>query len=89
MQTIFSWLLFSFTKLLSEVSWVDTEDGEESDLIGVAQQLWGSVSFQNYISTRLSKCTDSHTNSHILPSNIDFETGRNFNIPSHKVFHLH
>lgn len=28
-----------FTKLLSEVSWVDREDGEESILIGVAQ-LW-------------------------------------------------
>lgn len=26
-----------FTKLLSEVSWVDTEDSEESILIGVAQ----------------------------------------------------
>lgn len=39
MQTIFSDHSSHFTKLLSEVSWVEIEDGEESALISVTQRL--------------------------------------------------
>lgn len=43
-----------FTKLLSEVSWVDTENAEENILIDMTQQLLGRGSIQRCPSARLS-----------------------------------
>lgn len=78
-----------FTKLLSEVSWIETEGSEESPSIDVIQQLLGRVSVQSYLSTRLSEITDVHTNSQFCSYVQTLKQAENFNIPSDKVLHLH
>lgn len=68
-----------FTKLLSEISWIETEAGEESASTG-AIQLRGRVSVQRHLSTRLSESTDAHTNSQLCPHIQTLKQAENFNI---------